>query len=349
MLPRLALLLLILLFLLPAAGFPPAPTACAEEEGGGGEETPPPPEETGATPEEKVRRALHDGIKLFGNRSYDKAFKCFDDALRLQPDHTVARYYRGVLHVYRLDYKAAVADFDRALKARPDEARVYAQRGRAYMALNRFAEAKTDFQKALRLDPKMGKAYLLEREVEQAQELMKARKKVGVGKPPPVFKLPDASGATFDLGAYLGKSYVVLVFYATCDLGRCRDQLSRFNEALPQFQEKEAVVATISTDRLKFGIELLEKKGLRIRILSDEDAKVTRAYGLANLRYRKPPQALPAVVIVGRKGQVAFRQISYDPRVRPTPEKILKLLDGMIKKERSEKAPPGDGKDGKKG
>ena len=103
-----------------------------------------------------------------------------------------------------------------------------------------------------------------------------------------------------------------------------------WNEFAQDFAKLGVSLVTLSTDRLKYGIELRENKGLALRILSDEKGSVVKAYGVDNVRRTEPPQALPAVIVIDKKGRIAYRHVAYDPRVRMGPEKILKVVTGLI-------------------
>ncbi len=313
-----------------------APSLWAGEEAGEGEE--PPPNATAT-----ARDVLLEGITLFDNKSYDKASKCFDAVIEKEPENPLARFYRGLIRVVKIDYAGALDDFNAVVKARPKAARAYIQRGRAFMALNRFAESQEDFKKALETDPDAVKTdSYLKLDLEQAADLAEADKKVGVGKGAPDLKLMSASGKPAALADHKGKEYVVLVFYTTYASPECRALLSQFNESQEEMGKRGAVVMALSTDALKWGIELVENKGFTIRILSDEDGKTVAGYGLSNVRFKSPPISLPATVIVDKEGKVAYRKVSYDPRDRDGPEKILKELDGLIKKEAESKKKEGE-------
>jgi len=290
--------------------------------------------------EPKAKRSLaellSEGIRLYTNRSYGKALGYFNRVLKAEPGHAKARYYRGILHVVKLRYPEALADFDVTYKAWPDSLPVLVQRGRALLALNRFPEAVTDLARAKKLVPKGRPAPShLDVDLRQAKALAKADKTAGVGQEAPAIRLMGASGKVFDLSALRGGNYVVLVFYVTWASPECRDQLSQYNEFQEDLGRRGAVAVTISTDRLKFGIELRENKEFTVRILSDEKGAVTKAYGLVNLRSKATPRSLPAVLVVDRKGLVAWRKVSYDPRDRIGPEKILKVLEGLIEKDKA--------------
>ena len=307
------------------------------------EETPEDPKvepkaEPKTDPKTKVSPAelLREGIRLYTNRSYGKALDYFNRVLKAEPDHAKARYYRGIIHVIKLRYPEALADFDVTNKAWPDSLPVLVQRGRALLALNRFPEAVTDLARAKKLVPTGRPAPPhLDEDLSQAKALAQADKTVGVGQEAPPIRLMGASGKVFDLSALRGGNYVVLVFYVTWASPECRDQLSQYNEFQEDLGRRGAGAVTLSTDRLKFGIELRENKEFTVRILSDEKGAVTKAYGLVNVRSKATPCALPAVLVIDRKGRVVWRKVSYDPRDRIGPEKILKVLEGLIEKNKA--------------
>ena len=67
------------------------------------------------------------------------------------------------------------------------------------------------------------------------------------GSPAPDFTLPDQDGNKVSLGDFRGRT-VVLVFYPSDFSPVCTDQLSVYQEVLPQFEERDTVLVGISVD-----------------------------------------------------------------------------------------------------
>ena len=67
------------------------------------------------------------------------------------------------------------------------------------------------------------------------------------GSPAPDFTLPDQDGNRVSLADFRGRT-VVLVFYPADFSPVCTDQLSVYQEVLPQFEEQGAALLGISVD-----------------------------------------------------------------------------------------------------
>ena len=101
------------------------------------------------------------------------------------------------------------------------------------------------------------------------------------GSPAPEFTLPDQDGNKVSLSDYRGRT-VVLVFYPA-DFSRvCTDQLSVYQEVLPQLEEAGAQLVGISVDGAFCHKAFQEHQGLTIPLLADFHPKgeVAKAYGV---------------------------------------------------------------------
>src|SRR5262245_26590836 len=101
---------------------------------------------------------------------------------------------------------------------------------------------------------------------------------IEVGKKAPDFKLPGDGGATISLKELRGKP-VILYFYPKDDTSGCTAEACGFRDALPNFSRVKAQVIGISRDSVKSHDKFKEKYKLPFRLASDEEGKVTEAYG----------------------------------------------------------------------
>ena len=128
------------------------------------------------------------------------------------------------------------------------------------------------------------------------------------GSPAPEFTLPDQDGKEVSLADYRGRT-VVLVFYPA-DFSRvCTDQLSVYQEVLPQFEEAGAQLVGISVDGAFCHKAFQEHQGLTIPLLADFHPKgeVAKAYGVYSDEYGVAGRAL---VMVGPDGVVQWSYLS---------------------------------------
>src|SRR5206468_7174178 len=70
---------------------------------------------------------------------------------------------------------------------------------------------------------------------------------IAPGTPAPDFSLPNHAGEPVSLGDFRGRK-VVLVFYPLDFSPVCTDQLSIYQEVLPQIEERGATLVGISVD-----------------------------------------------------------------------------------------------------
>ena len=128
------------------------------------------------------------------------------------------------------------------------------------------------------------------------------------GSPAPDFELPDQDGNKISLSGYRGRT-VVLVFYPA-DFSRvCTDQLSVYQEVLPQLEEAGTRLVGISVDGAFCHKAFREHQGLTIPLLADFHPKgeVAKAYGVWSDDYGVAGRAL---VMVGPEGVVQWSYLS---------------------------------------
>ena len=106
-----------------------------------------------------------------------------------------------------------------------------------------------------------------------ANELMPA-----VGQDAPAFTLPSQDGSPISLEQYRGK-WVVLYFYPKDMTTGCTIEAHKFQDALPQFDAKNAVILGVSVDTVDSHKQFCTKDSLTFHLLADLDHKVVSAYG----------------------------------------------------------------------
>jgi peroxiredoxin len=100
------------------------------------------------------------------------------------------------------------------------------------------------------------------------------------GEKAPAFTLRNQDGEDVSLRDFLGRK-VMLVFYPADFSPVCSDQLSTYQEVLPQIAEKGAAIVGISVDSTWAHRAFKERLGVDIPLLSDFHPKgeVARRYG----------------------------------------------------------------------
>jgi peroxiredoxin len=128
------------------------------------------------------------------------------------------------------------------------------------------------------------------------------------GSPAPDFTLRDQDGNEVSLRDYRGRT-LVLVFYPSDFSPVCTDQLSVYQEVLPQLEEAGAELVGISVDGAFCHKAFREHQGLTIPLLADFHPKgeVAKAYGVWSEQYGVSGRAL---VMVGPDGAVEWSYLS---------------------------------------
>jgi regulator of sirC expression with transglutaminase-like and TPR domain len=85
--------------------------------------------------------------------AYDLAIADFDEAIRLNPQYSIAYNGRGVAHSKKSDHRRAIADFSEAIRLNGLYANAYNNRGIAHASIGDFDQAITDVRAAVRIDP----------------------------------------------------------------------------------------------------------------------------------------------------------------------------------------------------
>jgi len=103
---------------------------------------------------------------------------------------------------------------------------------------------------------------------------------IAAGERAPDFSLPDHEGNEVSLTDFRGRK-VVLVFYPLDFSPVCTDQLSVYQEVVPQIDAAGATLLGISVDSSWAHRAFRERLGLSMTLLSDFEPKgeVIRAYG----------------------------------------------------------------------
>jgi tetratricopeptide (TPR) repeat protein len=91
---------------------------------------------------------------------YDRAIADYNQALRINPDLAVAYNNRGNAYYNKGDYDRAIADYTQALRINPNYSNAYISRGNAYYNKRDYDRAIADYNQALRVDPNSANAYI---------------------------------------------------------------------------------------------------------------------------------------------------------------------------------------------
>lgn len=107
--------------------------------------------------------------------------------------------------------------------------------------------------------------------------------KLKIGDLAPEFCLPDKDENKVCLKDFKGKN-VILYFYPKDNTPGCTTEAIGFSSILKDFQNLDAVVIGVSPDSASSHAKFIEKKKLKIILLSDEDKEILKAYGVWTLK-----------------------------------------------------------------
>jgi peroxiredoxin Q/BCP len=104
-------------------------------------------------------------------------------------------------------------------------------------------------------------------------------KDLEVGDKAPEFSLPDQDGKTVTLKSFKGQQ-VVLYFYPKDDTPGCTKEACGFRDSLRAVKKFDGVVLGVSQDDGASHQRFIAKYGLPFSLLSDDDAHVSKSYGV---------------------------------------------------------------------
>lgn len=109
------------------------------------------------------------------------------------------------------------------------------------------------------------------------------KKELKIGDKAPEFCLLDADENKVCLKDFKGK-WIVLYFYPKDNTSGCTKEAVGFTEKKEEFEKLGAIILGVSPDSPKSHRNFREKKGLNIKLLSDQEHKVLESYNVWQLK-----------------------------------------------------------------
>ncbi len=131
------------------------------------------------------------------------------------------------------------------------------------------------------------------------------------GQAAPTFTLPSQDGSPISLDQYRGK-WVVLYFYPKDMTPGCTIEAHNFQNALGQFEAKNAVILGVSVDTADSHKQFCTKDGLTFHLLADPEHKVVSAYGSLG-SFAGMVLANRNTFLIDPKGNIAKVWVKVDP------------------------------------
>ncbi len=127
---------------------------------------------------------------------------------------------------------------------------------------------------------------------------------VSVGSVIPEFSLNDQFGNSFDVKTVLGKKNLVIYFYPKDDSPGCTKEACSFRDQFEVFADANALIIGISSQSVKSHKEFADKYRLNYTLLSDEEGKVRKLFGVpTNLLGLIPGRV---TYVVNKAGKVVY-------------------------------------------
>ncbi len=104
-------------------------------------------------------------------------------------------------------------------------------------------------------------------------------KELSVGDKAPELSLPDQHGKMVTLKSFKGKQ-ILLSFYPIDDTPGCTIESCDFRDVESQILRAGGVIVGVSLDGKESHQKFIKKFGLPFPLLSDEDAAISKAYGV---------------------------------------------------------------------
>ena len=130
---------------------------------------------------------------------------------------------------------------------------------------------------------------------------------IEVSKAAPAFTLPNQDGEKVALKDLRGK-WVVLYFYPRDNTPGCTTEACDFTAGIEQFAALDARIIGVSPDSPESHLRFIEKRALRVELLSDPDHKVMEKYGAWGVKklYGKEVEGvIRGTVLIDPRGKVA--------------------------------------------
>jgi len=152
---------------------------------------------------------------------------------------------------------------------------------------------------------------------------------LNVGDRVPDFCLPNQDEEEICLRDIKGR-WIVLYFYPKDNTPGCTTEACDFTEALPDFESLNAIVLGVSPDSPKKHRNFIEKKGLKITLLADEEKELCQMFGVWQLKKnygREYMGVVRSTFIIDPDGKIAAKWEKV--RVKGHVDEVKKRLEEL--------------------
>lgn len=103
----------------------------------------------------KFADAARRGLAAFERSDFDQAIVAWDEAIRIDPNHSTVHRWRGDASLNKHEIDKALSEYDEAIRLNPKNGMAYCCRGVVLFAKGEFDRAIAAFDEAIRLDPEI--------------------------------------------------------------------------------------------------------------------------------------------------------------------------------------------------
>ncbi len=128
------------------------------------------------------------------------------------------------------------------------------------------------------------------------------------GDKAPAFSLAASNGQTVSLESFKAKKNVVLYFYPKDDTPGCTVEACGFRDSIKNIETQDTTILGVSPDKIASHEKFIKKFGLPFLLLSDEDHKMSTAYGVwieKSMYGRKYMGIERTTFVIDKEGKIA--------------------------------------------
>ena len=152
------------------------------------------------------------------------------------------------------------------------------------------------------------------------------------GERAPAFSAPTGEGSTLSLDDFRGKKPLILYFYPRDNTPGCTKEACSFRDHAGEIEAAGGAIVGVSMDSQDAHRKFVADFQLNFPLLSDRDATICKAYGVARLGGWFPPKRV--TFVIDREG-IVRRVIQSEFGIAKHVDEALETLRGLAP------APPG--------
>lgn len=153
-----------------------------------------------------------------------------------------------------------------------------------------------------------------------------------VGDKAPDFCLPDQDSREVSLED-LRHKWVILYFYPKDNTPGCTVEAVDFSKEIEIFEKYGAVILGVSPDSITSHSKFIDKKRLRISLLSDPERKVLNHYGIwkpKKMSGKETMGVMRSTFMINPEGRIAYiwRNVKVTGHIEAVKKKLIEIQAG---------------------